>query len=93
MRGEERKKKERRKKKEERRKKKERKKERKKNAPTESGPFHNRTHKNFFLFACVETPHSDKKIVGKEATCSMELYFVAQFELTRMRWCICDKSL
>ena len=66
---------ERRRKKEER--KKERKKERRrrrrrKNAPTETGPFHNRTHRTFLLFACVETPHSHQNpilLVGEAVAC------------------------
>ena len=37
---------------------------RKKNAPTETVAFSNRTHRNFLLLACVETPHSD---LGKGA--------------------------
>ena len=38
---------------------------RKKHAPTETGPFHNRTHKTFLLFACVETPHSDLSCIER----------------------------
>ena len=30
------------------------------NAPKETSPFHNRTHRTFLLIACVETPHSNK---------------------------------
>ena len=53
---------------EERRKKKEER--RRKNAPTETGPlpFHNRMHRNFLLFACVETPHSDHNLEVKKTT-------------------------
>ena len=40
---------------------------RQKNAPTETGPFHNRTQRTFLLLACVETPHSDSRWQNDQA--------------------------
>ena len=37
----------------------ERKKEERRTRRPKQVPFHNRTHRNFLSFACVETPHSD----------------------------------
>ena len=56
---------------EERRKKKKEEEEERGTRRPKQVPFHNRTHKNFLLFACVETPHSDW-----EAQCfSKDLWF------------------
>ena len=52
-------------------KRKEKRKERRSRRPKQV-PFHNRTHKNYLLFACVETPHSDftqDSIQGLSLTC------------------------
>ena len=45
---------------ERRRKKEERRKKKNEERAEKQVPFHNRTHKTFLLFLCVETPHSDR---------------------------------
>ena len=44
---------------EEKRKKERKKEEERRTRRQKQVPFHNRTHRTFLLFACVETPHSD----------------------------------
>ena len=44
-------------------------------------PFHNRTHRNFLLFACVETPHSEECTVTVSRPRELFSYAVTGCEL------------